>query len=274
MKTNQEFSDILTIKYCTTTKSKGTLFYFHSGGFMASSAFDLPKYQFDQLNKIYDVVLVRYPLAPEVSLDIILKETKEAVVQMFHDQNYENLCEKSIIFYGRSAGAYLAAYLCSKLIKEGIRVPDKLILLYGYAHFNDEAFYAPLAYYQNKTTLTLQQEKQILSMKKSNISRFQRTLLYMNARKLGTWFDYLSIHQDSLKEYNLMDNLSSFPTTFLGYSKYDPDVDPNHSKILEQFIPNTSVFISDSKDHVFDQSQNEETKVFLKRLISFLDKVE
>lgn len=271
METKSIQENIFSIHYCVNEKPKGTVFYFHGGGFVASSESDLPSYQFEALLNKFDMALVDYPLAPDVSLKDILAITEEAILSVIEANTHTDLHLDNIVFYGRSAGAYMAANLCSRFIRDNKRVPDQLIMLYGYTHFNDEAFNTPSPYYDSRVNLTVPQEKHILSLKKSPSSRYTRTLLYMQARKTGKWLDYLSITDDTINEYDVRAYLSSFPHTFLGYSKHDPDVDPSHSKLLEQFIPNTNVFVSDSKDHVFDQNLHAETEEFLKQLLSFLD---
>lgn len=263
-------NDMLTTLNCTGNQTKGTLFYFHGGGFVASSETDLPSFQLEALVRLYDVVLVDYPLSPEVPLMTILRKTTIAIEQALELDSQTNFNKETIVFYGRSAGAYLAAYVCSQFIKHNKKVPDKLILLYGYAHFNDEAFRTPSKYYKDRVNLTPNQEKEILSLKKSASSRFSRTLIYMQARKAGRWFDYLSISNEMLEELDVRKYVDRFPATLLAYSKHDPDVHPSHSQELAQMIPNIELFISESNDHAFDQIRNAETKIFLTKLIDFI----
>jgi acetyl esterase len=267
---NKHQDDMFSITYCTSSVVKGTLFYFHGGGFVASSAYDLPQYQLKELKERYDIVLVDYPLAPEVPLQSILQQTYRSIQKLLNQEINKDLHIESIVFYGRSAGAYMAMYLTSKLVEDKQRIPDQLILLYGYTHFNDEAFLKSSPYYQDKSSLTTQQEKDILSLKKTTTSRFQRTLVYMNARKTGKWLDYLSIKKDELDDYNLLNYLNYFPKTFIGYAFNDPDVDFEHSKVMERLIPDTHVFTSHSDNHMFDQDLNSETKQLMIQLIDFL----
>lgn len=261
------------IHHCINDSSKGTIFYFPGGGFISSSAIDLPRYQLEAFTGLFDVVTVDYPLAPEMALKDILIKTKKAVSNFITNEFDNKINLSSIVFYGRSAGSYLVAYLCSQFMIEGKDYPQRLIMLYGYSDFNDEAFLTPSTYYQHRPALTAQEERQILALSDSPASRFQRVLLYIHARKTGRWLDYLSINKNNIHDYNLNEYLPNFPPTFLAYSKQDPDVNLHHSVNMEALIPKTQVFVSQSVDHMFDQKPNKETEHFMQQLLAFLSEV-
>lgn len=258
-------SDYELIKSAHET-SKGTILYFHGGGFIASTPRDLPKYQIEYL-KDFDILLIDYPLAPQNGLKAILESVESLVEEIFQDNI--NL-KRPIFFYGRSAGAYIASYVYARRKYLNQVNVSGLILFYGYYHFEDEAFSLPSKYYQGKSRMNEQSVKQLVETKLTLSSRMNRTLVYMYAREKGLWLNYLGLEKVSFSDYNLESSLSHFPPTFLATSMDDPDVNVEFTKQMVRKIKEVTVFYSQSEDHMFDQTENDETRNLFSSIRLFL----
>lgn len=66
------------------------------------------------------VVLINYPLAPDATIDTIADATRKAILQLHDYLSDYNLSANGLYIAGHSAGAHLAAMLCSE------QWPDKL----------------------------------------------------------------------------------------------------------------------------------------------------
>jgi len=101
------------------------IIYIHGGAFVSGPA----KHHWDTIKTIakqtnYKVWMVDYPKAPENKIDTI-SENIDAV----YARAIEDYSEDKIMLVGDSAGGALALSLTQRLIKNGIRKPEKLIAI-------------------------------------------------------------------------------------------------------------------------------------------------
>lgn len=251
------------------SKALGTILYFHGGGFMASTPYDLPKYQREYF-KDFDMFLIDYPLAPQNTLTSILESVESIVDQLFEDELYN---QGPIIFYGRSAGSYMASYVYARRKAKNLKNASGLVLFYGYYHFEDNQFNQPSMYYRGKSRLDELSATQILEQKLTLSSRMNRLLVYMYAREKGRWLDYLGIDRNTISHFNLESTLVEFPLTFLAASIYDPDVNVEYTKQMVSQIKEVTVFYSQSNEHAFDQVEDEDTKHLFSSIVLFLQTI-
>ena len=75
-----KYDFIPKIYYSKSQKIKGNIFYFHGGGLLFGTKFDLPKYHIDRINEAgYNILAFNYPLAPESDFQEILKHIINSV---------------------------------------------------------------------------------------------------------------------------------------------------------------------------------------------------
>ena len=107
------------------TNSNTTIFYIHGGAYVNS--FD--KYHFKFLKKIikktnYFILAPNYKLVPFATAETVINDLAE-----IYKKYIDNNPDKRIILLGDSAGGGLALSLSLFLNKNGIKAPDKTILL-------------------------------------------------------------------------------------------------------------------------------------------------
>lgn len=247
----------LKIKYERLKNSKKNMpiFYFHGGGLIYGEKEDLPEvYRQQFLESGYSLVEVDYPFIPEVKIDTILMCLKEALRWWIGNHNKECLTESDEwIYFGRSAGAYLALLLSNQ---EDLPKPRKIISLYGYPTLEDSRLQQPSGYYQSFPPVpfmdyySLIQSKPICSVELS-----KRFSLYVAYRQTGNWIKEI-LGKNDIKDYGLnKKQLEHLPPVFIAASRQDQDIPFEISEEMSQLIPDNYFFpIDENLPHDFDNN--------------------
>jgi acetyl esterase len=248
-----------------------TIVYYHGGGIIFGSRDDLPAYAIEKLtNAGYDLLCMDYPKAPEMSLLQICDFVKEQLI--WYQNNYTKIdLSEDYILFGRSAGGFLVLYLAKEMIRIHRKMPDKLIVFYGYETLHDSEFTLPSTYYLNYPRLTWGDVKTVIENEPvftTNLTK--RYPLYIYARQTGNWLKLLGIDETSQNESNLDTDISSSLGIFFAASYYDKDVNYQNSLRMSQKYGNSTLFTSWENKHEFDQLKSEESMQLYEHLLNWL----
>jgi acetyl esterase len=251
-------------------KNRGSILYFHGGGFLYGQRQDLPSFYQDQLLAAgFNLYLFDYPLAPEVDLTDIYSCAKMAV-QWFLTKGWQlsGAESKDYFLFGRSSGGYLATLLTAHLP----HLEQKgLIRFYGYQELFQKEFIFPSAYYNQFPKVSpLDAQELIGNQPMSQGSLEKRFPLYLSARQYGNWQSYLGT-REKLKALEInRASYKKFPPCFLAHCKNDPDVPFSCSTILANLVPLKETVWLDLQQHDFDRSQNYVANTCYNQLIDWL----
>jgi acetyl esterase/lipase len=248
-----------------------TIVYYHGGGFIFGSRDDLPAYAIEKLtNAGYDFVCMDYPKAPEMSLSQICDFVENQLIWLQENYKKMDLSEDYILF-GRSAGGFLVLYLAKRMAMMNRKMPDKLIVFYGYESLVESEFTLPSDHYLNYPHLRWDDVMSVIDKKPVfTTNLLKRYPLYIYARQTGRWLQLLGIDEVSKTDVNLEANISSFPAIFFAASYYDNDVSYHNSLIMSQKYDNTILFTSWQNKHEFDQIQSAESTKLYESLLHWL----
>ncbi len=234
--------------------NKPTIIYIHGGGFIFGERDDLPQLYIDMLTEAgYNLLLLDYPLAPEVDLTVI-HDCLAKALEWFqsHYQITLNLNSPAYYLFGRSAGAYLALLLSAKNpspLQKGI------ISFYGYSSMQSDEFIKPSEYYLQFPKLSFMDLYDLTDNGiQTRASVKSRYVLYINYRQNGTWLSKALPDRSLWEQYSLSDEeLKSLPKTFLTASNTDKDVPYSSSEYLSKTITNNLFMPVDNQFHDFDR---------------------
>lgn len=250
-----------------------TIVYYHGGGFIFGSRDDLPAYAIKALTTAgYDLLCMDYPKAPEMTLSQIMDFVEKQLI--WYQENCEelNLSENYILF-GRSAGGFLALHLTREMAVLKQKMPEKLIVFYGYESLNQSEFTSPSDYYLNYPHLRWEDVMSVIDKKPVFITNFlKRYPLYIYARQSGHWLKQLGIVETNQADHLLETEISSFPDIFLAASHYDKDVSYQNSLSMNQKYSNSFLFTSWQNRHEFDQGESDESSQLYESLLKWLNK--
>lgn len=241
----------------TIPSDKPTLIYIHGGGFILGERADLPELYINMLNDAgYHLLLLDYPLAPEVDLATIHHCLAQAL-EWFHVNHHSilGLNHADYYLFGRSAGAYLALLLSAKNPSQHQK---GIIAFYGYYSMLSDAFMTPNDYYlqfpkQSFMDLYDLTDQGILT----EASVKSRYALYINYRQTGEWLSKVLPDRSQWEYYSLTDQeLSQLPRTFLTASNTDKDVPYECSVHLSHTISNNEFHPVENQYHDFDRDFN------------------
>lgn len=244
-------------------KAKGSIIYYHGGGFLAGVPDDLPNAYLNILNKQYNIIIAPYRLAPEVNLQRIIKDACQS-----YDLTHQLYGDLPIFVFGRSAGAYLAFQIAS--VKEVSGIID----FYGYARIHVPQFLRSHAGYKKLTaSITAQLIDTMIQPKPiTSIPIQQRYILYLYARANGSWFKFLGVEHSTDSSYNLTPSqLKALPPTLIVHSNQDPDVPYSESKFIEQHITQTKHITIQSEEHDFDRTTSPSNEEIYNEVVHFLN---
>lgn len=122
-----------TLDLFPANRPNGKVLVFIHGGYW--QLFDKTMFHFIApvfLRYNISVVLINYPLAPDATMDTIVDATKKAISQLHDYLSDYNLSANGLYIAGHSAGAHLAAMLCSEQWPDNLQKTVKgLCLLSG-----------------------------------------------------------------------------------------------------------------------------------------------
>lgn len=245
-------------------RKEKTIIYIHGGGLIYGTRKDLPEeYITLFLESGYDFLTLDYPFYPETDVFQILHCVQNGINWFIQNGvSTLNLIGTDYILFGRSAGAYLAIKMVSRMEQK----PAGLISLYGYFDLTDEKLTGPSAHYLTYPFISRNLvEKLIQPHVISEISPQKRFMLYMHLRQTGTW---LLLKNENRVLYSLdTRDLENFPRTFIAFSTTDQDVPCNQSRKMAKYIPEAEIFEVDHQEHDFDRDPKREVSKDLYRQI-------
>lgn len=254
--------------------NKPVIIYFHGGGLIYGQRDDLPVPYIRQLTAAgYPLLTIDYPFIPEVRIPEI-KAVLGSALTWFQEAALTELklTSPAFIYFGRSAGAYLALLLAhsAKLPK-----PEKIIAFYGYYSLTETDLQNPSPYYQQFPAVPFMTVHQLIQKKpcfKALIH--ERFPLYLAYRQTGQWAKEITGNTATAADYSLTeDDLKQLPPTFVACSHQDKDVPPSISLKMAKLIPNSCLQTVTDLPHDFDSYQQESTgKATYTNLITWLDK--
>jgi acetyl esterase len=250
-----------------------TIVYYHGGGFIFGSRDDLPAYAIETLtNAGYDLLCMEYPKAPEMSLSQICDFVEKQLIWYQDNCKELNLSEDYILF-GRSAGGFLVLHLAKQMAMMKQKMPDKLVVFYGYESLNQSEFNLPSNHYLNYPHLRWDEVVSVIEKKPVfTTNLLKRYPLYIYARQSGRWLKLLGIDGINQADYLLKKEIISFPGIFLAASHYDKDVSYQNSLSMSQKYSNSVLFTSWQNRHEFDQSESDESSQLYESLLKWLKK--
>lgn len=259
----------------TTSSPKGIILYFHGGGFVYGSKYDLPKHHIDMITQVgYSIMSFDYRLAPEVSFDLILEDVLDGIDYFILNKDKLGFSNLPYFLWGRSAGAYLALLASTYDLTLS---PRGIISYYGYG-FTVPDWYetASIDYLRYPMVTKNQVDHLIKDDFISSASIQERFPLYLYGRQTGQWISMVfgnSIDNFKSKYVLGKNNIKDdFPPTFIGHNFKDTDVPFAESIELSKLIPKTTMFTCSAEDHDFDRHENSiHTTNLLNGTIEFLD---
>ena len=248
---------------------KGNIFYFHGGGLIFGTKYDLPKYHIERITESgYNIFAFNYPLAPESKFEIILDQVITCI------NSYAETLKGPYFLWGRSAGAYL----CLLAFAKGLNImPQALISYYGYGFLTTDWYNTPSNHYLNYRTLKFKDVEYLIEdniLVQSPVN--PRFLLYLYFRQTGKWLEFIGgkNEEEFLEKYSLRNiNFSNFPPVFLAHNTKDNDVPYKESIELENRLNGVKLFTCTTEDHDFDRNTDSQlTKNLIHETIEFLNK--
>jgi acetyl esterase len=210
------------------------------------------------------------PKAPEMSLSLICDFVQIQLIWFQENCKRMNLSEDYILF-GRSAGGFLALHLAKRMATMSRKMPDKLIVFYGYESLNQSEFILPSDHYLNYPHLRWDDVMSVIDKKPVFTSNLlKRYPLYICARQTGNWLKLLGL--DAPSKESTIEDISDFPSIFFAASYYDKDVSYHNSITMSQKYDNSFLFTSWQNRHEFDQSENDESSQLYESLLKWLKK--
>lgn len=260
----------LTYYPAVIEKDLPTICYFHGGGLIYGKRDDLPLEYIQQfIERGYPFLTIDYPFIPEIKIDTIL-ECLENAIQWFLNESQKklNLTNHQFVYFGRSAGAYLALLLAAKITYR----PKALISFYGYYSLALPELNQPSQYYQQFPAVPYMQLHDLLKSHPTVESTIEeRFPIYLGYRQMGNWIKEICGTLDPSKYSLEQKELESLPPTFIAVSKEDQDVPYQISLEMSKTIICSDIYIVDDLPHDLDRQPELETSQRLyKELLSWL----
>lgn len=249
-------------------KVKGSILYFHGGGFIFGINNDLPLYHIDKITKAgYNILSFNYPLAPESDFSEIIKYTVDTI------NLYASKVNTPYFLWGRSAGAYL----CLLAVSKGLNiVPNGIISYYGYGLLVPKWYSSHSDYYLKYPLVEYKFVKALIGTEAILSAPINpRFLLYLYNRQTGNWLKTLSnITEESfLDKFSLRDaDFSKFPPVLLAHNTRDNDVPYEESLTIYNKLKDSALIAFTTDDHDFDKKTDSiNTLKLIKETIQFLN---
>ncbi|MGX7023303.1 alpha/beta hydrolase family protein [Vagococcus hydrophili] len=261
-----------TLHTPTNESKKGLILYFHGGGLIFGNRNDLPMPYIKELTQAgYSLLALDYPLVPEVKLDVIMTCLETGIQNLAQMPELKHERVDHLIYFGRSAGAYLALQLANSPC---LKAPKQIISFYGYYSLEEPLLTMPSEHYKEYKIVPFMTAHSLIQ--KTPIAEFpieERFPIYLSYRQTGTWIKELLGRKNSASDFSLTkENLAQLPPTFIAASYTDQDVPFQISQEMSQLIPQTQTFFVENMPHDFDSNLafNEGINAY-QSVISWLD---
>ncbi|MFW8053303.1 alpha/beta hydrolase [Vagococcus fluvialis] len=256
----------------SASNSKGLILYFHGGGLIYGHRDDLPQDYIDHIVASgYSLLTLDYPLIPEIKIDTLVHCLEEGIAHLkeLPELQHENL--DRLIYFGRSAGAFLALLLSQS---NKIESPHQIISFYGYYSLSDSLLTQPSDYYKQYQVVPFMTVYNLLKKEPIvNSSIEERFPIYLSYRQSGNWIKELLGRKNKAQDFSITsDDLKNLPPTFLAASSSDQDVPFSINQEMSQLIPNNKTFFIEGMPHDFDANlQSDQGKKAYAELTNWLD---
>lgn len=258
---------------------KATLIYLHGGGLLCGSRLDLPKLHqqfFTQAG--FQIIALDYPLAPHFDVETILDTLLESIKNLKNSPHFQAnfqpiISDLPLFLWGRSAGAYLALLIGSKIsaLSDFPKISG-ILSFYGYGFLSDSWFETPSPYYLALPKIDEMQFNRLTQQISAN-TESSHFATYIYARQTGKWKSLIYQGRDKFfyLDYSLRLSTISIPILAV-HSTGDPDVPFSEFNVLcEKFNP--SRFVVASEHHDFDRDETSTlTQELLETSLNFLHK--
>lgn len=257
-------------------QARGTILYFHGGGFLYGVRTDLPAVYREMIREAgFHLLCVDYLLAPESSLSAIT-ESAFSWVRWYLNEGYSQMGLTSPLPYflfGRSAGAYLALNTARRIDREGLTPPVGQILFYGYSSLLEPAFSKPNPYYAKMPAVSEETAKALCRPEPISSGPLEtRFSLYIYGRQQGLWISLCGSQAEAEALSLSPEELSRLSPAFLTASSTDNDVPFGCSKRISRAIPGSRFVPVYNLDHDFDRdSAREENRQLYRQWIEWAD---
>ncbi|WP_130811587.1 alpha/beta hydrolase [Olsenella sp. Marseille-P4559] len=235
--------------------SRSLTLYLHGGGLLYGERDDLPKPYVDAfVARGCKLMLADYPLAPETPIRGI-NAFVDGLWQWVAGTMASLLGAERIFVFGRSAGAYLALTLSSRIAQSGSPVrPTGVIDFYGYGDMCDERLTVASKHYQQYSPVSSDSIRDIVSdAPVTSGPMSERYSLYVYARQNGCWQSMLGLQPDERDPNALTPSRQSgMPPVFYAASTADEDVPYAVSKSLARAL-HAKMFTAYGLEHDFDR---------------------
>ncbi len=274
--------------YGNIADQHAAIFYLHGGGLLYGTRDDLPlPYVRLMCRKGFSLICMDYPLAPQVDIEGIVGAVI-AAWRHCEQEVFGGLGVTKAFLCGRSAGAYLALLLASRLQHEDERgdpaiktqgtpdidAKDDLVAgpsptshvhvlgvmdFYGYCDLSgtmQRALWQPSMHYRRSMpAITPRLARQLMGAKVlTSASLEDRFLLYAYARQTGRWGELVGVTRENAAAWSLSEkDQSTLPPLFIAASRDDADVPFACSERLSRMASNATTFFVDGLGHDFDR---------------------
>ena len=248
---------------------KATLIYLHGGGLLAGSRQDLPELHIQFFTQAgIQILALDYPLAPHAKIDSILTSLLQSIKIV---KNQPHFAELPYFLWGRSAGAYLALLIATKLKQESnITLPSGVLSFYGYGFLTD-GWYDTKSDYYTKLPAVDEETFKILTQQPLVTAERQYFGTYIYARQTGKWKSLIYQGRDKFfyLDYSLRLADLNIPL-FLAHATGDPDVPFSEFNALCAKY-SAKRFVAAINEHDFDRNeQSKLTQELLQASLEFI----
>ncbi len=268
--------DIMMDMYLNDDRQAPLLVYIHGGALIWGSRKDLTKYHIDTfLQGGLSVCSIDYRLAPETSLDAIIKDVEDAIGYLRHEAlKALDIAPRNLTVVGGSAGGYLS--LMSGTYNER---PDKIVSLYGYGDILADWYGKPDDYYCKFHTVTEEEALACVGEEPLAEGPQNRFNYYLYCRQQGSWVERVaSTERDEaeLKRFCPIHCIDEgYPPTLLIHGDKDNDVPYEESVKMHQALKEQGIasklLTAEGYGHAFDyMDEKEMTKTALQAIIHFI----
>jgi acetyl esterase/lipase len=257
------------------------ILWIHGGALIGGSRWGLNPIQAEKyLNAGYTIISIDYRLAPQVKLQQIIEDLKDAYKWVRTEGPKQFLIDPDrIAVIGHSAGGYLAL-MAGFVLKPA---PQAIVSFYGYGDIAGEWYSRPDPFYNRQPPVLKEEAYQAVGTSViSNDQPGSRDRFYLYCRQQGLWpLEVVGLDPDkepkAFDSYCPIRNVTrDYPPTLLLHGENDTDVPFVQSVMMAKELEHQGIqheLISmPGRGHVFDRAMGEpEIAATFDRVLKFLD---
>lgn len=262
------------------TCSGAAIVYLHGGGLLFGERDDLPRpYVSAIVARGHALICLDYPLAPAASAPEIVRAMTEAVRALARSE-LPALGAPYLVLFGRSAGAYLALMVATRLAalcagtdgtgtgatatasaEAASPVPQPIAIwdFYGYDSLAASFVHEPARAYAALPTVDEATVRRILAEDATqppvSAPAARRYALYVYARQTGRWGALLGVTPEHAAGASLSErDVAALPPVFIAAGTADEDVPYRVAKDLARRAPHAQLHTAYYQGHDFDRN--------------------